>query len=126
MTDIDALLTAIVDLSHQLDELSDDDPRRGELESRRDSLRSEAEAISDSLRHPASVAAEIDMLERRIKEIEAMAIGQGYSEKRLHTTIQDPSAYSHGINRRLEKNHEEELEAITLRLAHLRTLQGDS
>lgn len=126
MTDIDAILASILEVSRKLDGLGETDPRRVELERERDALRREAEAISDTLRHPDSVAAEIDMLERRRDEISQMAIGKGYSEKRLNTTIQDPGAYSLDINRRLQENHEEELAAIETRLAHLRALRHDT
>lgn len=124
--DIDAILTSILEISTRLEALAEDDPRRVELERERADLRRQAANISDTLRHPDSVTAEIEMLERRRAEIEAMAIGKGWSEKRLHNTIQDPSAYSQGINRRLAENHTEELEEIDARLAHLKALGRDA
>lgn len=99
---------------------------RKRLEARRTELRREAAAISDRLRHPESVRAEIDLIERRLAELEAMLISAGYSEKHLHRTVQDPGAYRYAINRRIEDNHGEEIAELRLRLEHLRSGTADT
>jgi hypothetical protein len=78
--------------------------------------------MADARRHPDSVAREIEELERRLAAIEALPITRGYSEKYLKTTVQDPGAYAHDINRRIAQDHADEVEEITARLARLRII----
>ena len=119
--DPDAILAGARDLAQRI--AGEPDPvRRAALIAERDELRAAAMAAADDRRHPTSVEREIDMLEARLGEIEAMAIDKGYSEKHLGRTIQDPGAYRHAINRLLEDHHRTEVEAIERRLARLRTL----
>jgi hypothetical protein len=119
---VDDILHSVQKLSASIDILAEDDPRRSGLIAERATLRTRAATIADEHRHPVSVENEISMLEDRLAEITAMNINQGYSEKHLKHTIQDPGAYSHNINTMLTEEHAHEVEAITARLAHLRTL----
>jgi len=122
---IDDLLSEITSLSMRLSELGEDHPDRAKLERQREELRGEARAISDTLRHPLSVRSEIAMLEARLVELSELRIGSGYSEKHLGRTIQDPGAYRHAINARIDEEHASEVEAINERLAHLRSLASE-
>jgi hypothetical protein len=122
-SEIDELLTTISALSDRIEALGVDDPERADLEGRRDDLRLRARSLADARRHPASIAAEIEMLENRLLEIDQLFITKGYSEKHLHHTIQDPGAYSHTINRLLKAEHEEEITEIRQRLDHLRSIE---
>lgn len=119
---IDEILHSVQMLSASIDELAEDDPRRSKLIAERETLRTRAATIADGHRHPVSVENEVSMLEDRLAEITAMSIKQGYSEKHLKHTIQDPGAYSHNINKMLTDEHAHEVAEITARLAHLRSL----
>lgn len=121
-SEIDELLSTISALSDRIDGLGVDDVERARLEGRRDELRSRAKFLADERRHPASIVAEIDMLERRLVEINQLFISKGYAEKHLPYTVQDPGAYSHTINRLLEEEHQDEIAEIRLRLDHLRSI----
>lgn len=121
-SEIDELLTTIAALSDRIQALGDGDPARAGLEQRRDDLRLRARSLADAGRHPASIAAEIEMLESRLVEIDQLFISKGYSEKHLPHTVQDPGAYSHTINRLLEEEHRDEIAEIRLRLDHLRSI----
>jgi hypothetical protein len=122
-SEIDEILTTISALSERIEALGVDDPERTDLEGRRDGLRLRARSLADARRHPASVAAEIEMLENRLIEIDQLFISKGYSEKHLPHTVQDPGAYSHTINRLLEAEHRDEIAEIRQRLDHLRSIQ---
>jgi hypothetical protein len=119
---IDDILIEIRSISDRLSSLDDGDPERRSLEARRTDLRAQAAAIADGLRHPVSVETEIAMLEARLEEIDELRIRAGYNEKHLGRTIQDPGAYRHGINARITRDHAAEIDDITRRLAHLRSL----
>ncbi len=119
---VDDILHSVQKLSASIDILAEDDPRRAKLIAKRDSLRTRAATVADSHRHPVSIENEISMLEDRLAEITAMNIKQGYSEKHLKHTIQDPGAYSHNINKMLTEEHAHEVAEIAARLAHLRTI----
>ena len=120
--DIDDLLAEIRDVSRQLDDESLDDVQRERLNQRRDHLRDVARTVADEGRHPASVEAEIALLEHRLAEIEAMRIGEGWSEKHMRRTIQDPGAYRHTINRAIDDEHRVEIATINERLERLRAI----
>lgn len=119
---IDDILHSVRKLSASIDDLAEDDPRRATLVAEREALRIRAATIADEHRHPVSVENEVAMLEDRLAEITAMSIKQGYSEKHLKHTIQDPGAYSHNINKMLADEHTREVAEITARLEHLRSL----
>jgi hypothetical protein len=122
-SEIDEILTTISALSERIEALGVDDPERTDLEGRRDGLRLRARSLADARRHPASVAAEIEMLENRLIEIDQLFISKGYSEKHLPHTVPDPGAYSHAINRLLEAEHRDEIAEIRQQLDHLRSIQ---
>lgn len=119
---VDDILHSVRRLSASIDDLAEDDPRRSKLIAERETLRTLAANIADGHRHPESVENEVSMLEDRLAEIAAMSITEGYSEKHLKHTIQDPGAYSHNINKMLTDEHTHEVAEITARLAHLRSL----
>lgn len=119
---IDDLLEEITRISAQIDDLPPGSQRAESLIAERTKLRLRARAMADALRHPQSVRTEIEMLEERRSEIAGMGITKGFSEKRLGRTIQDPGAYSHDINRRIEAEHAAEVDEISARLTHLRSL----
>lgn len=123
---IDELLDEIRRLSAQIDAPATSASERKRFEARRAELRTEASALSDRMRHPDSVRTEIDLIEQRLAELDAMLISAGYSEKHLHRTVQDPGAYRHGINQRIEDNHGEEIARLRARLDHLRSSAQDS
>ena len=97
---------------------------RRALETELTELRDRARRVAAERRHPDSVAAEVDMIEARLAEIEQMSITKGYSEKHLSRTVQDPGAYRYAINDLIEQEHAEEVEYLTSRLAELRALGG--
>ncbi|MGI9665567.1 MAG: hypothetical protein ACR2N2_00500 [Acidimicrobiia bacterium] len=119
--DIDQILTETKRISSRL-QGNLDDATRTRLETERETLRSQARDLAAQRRHPASVDAEIEMLELRRAEIEELLIGKGYAEKWMKQTIQDPGAYSHNINKQIEAEHSVELAEISDRLAELRPL----
>jgi septal ring factor EnvC (AmiA/AmiB activator) len=123
---IDELLAEIRDLSRRLDDTSLDRAERERIEGRRDELRKAARTLEDERRHPASVAAEIALLEDRLAQIEASRIDAAWSEKHMHRTIQDPGAYRHAINRAIDEEHRDEVAAINERLARLRAIPLDT
>lgn len=118
---IDDLLAEIRTLAHQLEDGSLTAKDRARLERRRDELRDRARDLSLSGRHPQSVELQIESLEKRKAEIEALFIKKGWSEKRLGRTIQDPSAYSHNINKQLTEKYGPELADIDEQLELLRS-----
>ncbi|MCB1245852.1 MAG: hypothetical protein KDB69_01140 [Acidimicrobiia bacterium] len=122
MTDpVDTILAEVIDLSKQLADESLTPGERTTIEERRDQLRETARLVSLEGRHPASVELQIEALERRRNVITAEFIKQGYSEKHIGKRIQDPGAYSAGINRRLEELHAAELADIDRQLELLRS-----
>ena len=127
MTDtIDQLLERINRLSASLAADGLTDAERSRLERERDGLRARARELADQRRHPASIEAEITMLEQRLAEIDGFLITKGHSEKYLSRTIQDPSAYSTNINAMLSAQHEDEVSEIRDRLERLRELHAAS
>ena len=123
---IDDLFTQITVLSTRIAALDESDPTRASLGRERALLRDRAVSIADAGRHPVSVRLEIESIEDRLAQIERMKITEGYQQKRGGKNIQDPGAYSANINRLLSKQHEEEIEQLTARLARLRSLLDDS
>lgn len=119
---IDELLEEITRISARINDLPPGSQRAEPLIAERRKLRLRARDMADALRHPESVRTEIEMLEKRRSEIAGMTITKGFSEKRLGQTIQDPGAYSHDINRRIEAEHATEVDEIGERLEHLRSL----
>ncbi len=125
--DVDVLFAQIRSLAEQIDRLPPSDSNRRRLEADRDQLRQRASRIADAGRHPQSVARQIDALEARESEIEALFIKKGYSERSLTKKIQDPGAYSHTINALLGVEYGPELATIRVQLERLRSidLSGD-
>jgi septal ring factor EnvC (AmiA/AmiB activator) len=119
---IDELLSEIRDLSRRLEDETLDGAERDRLTARRERLREDARTLADGGRHPASVEAEIALLEHRLAEIEAARIEEGWSEKHMRRTIQDPGAYRHAINRLIDEEHRDEVATITERLVRLRAI----
>lgn len=119
--DIDAILNDVKRISALLeDDLTARERQR--LESQREDLRSDARTLAAQKRHPASIEAEIEMLEARELEINEMLIGKGYAEKWMKQSIQDPGAYSHNINKDIADDHAAELNDIRRRLDELKPL----
>lgn len=116
---IDELFAQVQQLSLQLNDLSEDDPRHSQLIAERDRLRSQARTAARSGRHPLSVEAETAMLVERLEEIDALFVSKGYSEKHLTKGFSDPGAYSANINRKLADGHAAEIVDIKQRLAAL-------
>lgn len=116
---IDELFAQVQQLSLQLNDLSEDDPRHSQLITERDRLRSQARTAARSGRHPLSVEAETAMLVERLEEIDALFVSKGYSEKHLTKGFSDPGAYSANINRKLADGHAAEIVDIKQRLAAL-------
>jgi len=120
---IDELFATITEINEQIAAADPETARR--LTVQRDHLRDRARDMADTRRHPESVAREIEELERRLAAIEALPITQGYSEKYLKTTVQDPGAYAFDINRRIAAEHADDVEEITARLARLRIIASE-
>jgi hypothetical protein len=121
MTDsIDDIYTTIVSLSEQIGNLRSNDPERTRLERERDRMRSQAAAIASEGRHPRSVKLEIEAIEQRLAEIDALLIKEGYMERRAGKNIQDPGAYSVTINHLLAQHHADEVMSLTEQLERLR------
>ena len=119
---IDDILHSVQKLSASINNLAEGDPRRSGLIAERESLRTQAATVADGHRHPVSVENEISMLEDRLSEITSLNIKQGYSEKHLKQTIQDPGAYSHNINALLHEEYGPELASIKGQLDRLRKI----
>ena len=120
---IDELFATITEINERIAIADPETARR--LTAERDQLRDRARDMADARRHPESVAREIEELERRLAAIETLPITQGYSEKHLKTTLQDPGAYAHDINRRIAAEHAEDVDEITARLARLRIIASE-
>ena len=118
---IDDLFKRISMLSTSIANLAEGDPERRRLERDRDRLRIEATKMAHTGRHPESVRLEIQAIENRLAEIERMKITEGYQERRGGKNIQDPGAYSAGINQTLDEQHAEEVAGLTDRLDRLRS-----
>ena len=123
---IDELLATIRSLTERIDQLDADDRKRTQLELKREKLRETARDAADASRHPEDVTRQIEALEHRLAEINQLLIKQGYTERRVGRTIQDPSAYSANINRAIEADHVEEVRSIKAQLVRLRKAQTDS
>jgi hypothetical protein len=121
---IDEIYAAIVALSEQIDRIPPTSPERLRLETERERLRSQAAAIASQGRHPKSIELEIEAIEQRLADINALLIKEGYMEKRAGKNIQDPGAYSSSINRILNEQHAEEVKDLTDRLETLRPSQN--
>lgn len=117
---IDDIYTTIISLSDEIANLPPDSPKRKRLEQERDRIRSQAATIAIAGRHPKSVELEIEAIERRLGQIDALFIKEGYMEKRTGKNIQDPGAYSITINRLLDGQHAEEVKELTAQLEVLR------
>jgi hypothetical protein len=122
---IDDIYTALVSLSDQIASLSPTDPKRTQLEKERAQWRIEAASLATAGRHPRSVELEIEAIEQRLDQIDALLITEGYAEKRGGKNLQDPSAYSGTINRLLAEQHADEVESLTKRLKELRHSPND-
>jgi HAMP domain-containing protein len=122
MSDADRILAELTEVRAQLDTLPDGDPARRGLEERRRALQSEARLLADSSRNPDYVRLELVNLERRLDEIERVRIKPSLVEHRKW--INDPSAYAHGINRRIDENLGDEVEALEQRINELRQALG--
>jgi hypothetical protein len=120
---VDDLFTQIRSLAEQLDRLTPSDPNRSRLEAERDQLRRRAATVADSGRHPQALERQIEALEARQSEIEALFIKKGYSERSTTKKIQDPGAYSHNINMLLHKEYDPELASIAEQLKRLRNIE---
>ena len=118
---ISDLYSNILSLSEQIDSLSPNDAGRKKLEDERDRMRSVAATIAAAGRHPKSVENEIETIERRLEQIDALLITEGYTEKRSGRNLQDPGAYSSTINRLLTDQHADEVASLTERLKRLRS-----
>jgi hypothetical protein len=121
---IDDIYTTLISLSDRIAILPSTDPKRTRLETERAQLRSEAASLAIAGRHPQSVELEIEAIEQRLGQIEALLITEGYAEKRGGKNLQDPSAYSGTINRLLTEQHADEVESLTKRLEELRPSHG--
>ncbi len=121
---IDDIYATTLSLSQQMARLPADSPERARLEQQRNDLRAQAALLSVQGRHPESVAREIEAIEERLRELDAMLITEGYAERRGGKNIQDPGAYSATINRLLSDQHLDEVNKLTEQLARLR-LQHD-
>jgi hypothetical protein len=119
---IDELLAEIRALSAEIDSLDPDDPKHRKLDARREELRAAARHAADATRHPKAVATQIEALEARLVEIESLLIKQGFTERRVGKAIQDPSAYSHNINKAIAADHADEVRSINEQLARLRAV----
>lgn len=119
---IDELLAEIRNLSDRIEALEPESPERRKLEASRDGLRTIARDVADATRHPAAIATQIEALEARLREIESLLIKQGFTERRVGKTIQDPGAYSHNINKAIAADHAEEVRSINEQLARLRAI----
>lgn len=119
-TEIDDLVQRLQDISSHLDAMEGSNPERPGLLAERARLRSRARTLGDAMRHPLSIATEIEMLEKRLDEIESTFIGKGNAEKYHKRGFADPGAYSATINRKLLENHTDEIQRIRERLVSLR------
>jgi len=117
---VDELYERLLRVTTQLGGLRQDHPNRKRLEHERDEMRAKAAEISAAGRHPVSVEREIESLQRRLHEIESMQITEGYQERRGGKNLQDPGAYSSTINRLLDEHHDDEVNTLSDRIAHLR------
>ena len=122
---IDDIYTTITSLSEQIARTRANDPHRKRLESERERMRFQAATLATEGRHPKSVELEIEAIEQRLEEIDALLIKEGYMERRSGKNIQDPGAYSSTINHLLTQQHAQEVERLTEQLGRLRRTVTD-
>ncbi|KAA3641881.1 MAG: hypothetical protein DWP92_00390 [Armatimonadetes bacterium] len=123
---IDELLAEIRALSHRISSLGPDDHRTASLVEQREALRIQAQHHMESNRHPVAIATQIAALEHRLSEIESLKIGESWAERRSGPYIQDPSAYSHNINKAIDDEYAAEIASITSQLTRLRQVANEA
>lgn len=116
----DEAFVRLLEINSRLGHLEPDDPNRPALEDQRDRLQLAMQDASDRARHPDSLAHELGNLERRLQAMDREQIRRAWPE--TVKWLNDPSAYSHRINKRLEEATSEERADIEARIARLRDL----
>lgn len=116
---IDEALEELRTISTELDRLPDGDARRASLLARRDRLRDAARHAADDTRDPAVLEWELDHLRRRLSELDGERIQKAWPEKGNYRWINDPSAYSRGINREIDDKTQEERAFLESRITQL-------
>ena len=128
MTDdltIDQALAEIMSLSERIDALGPDDPNRVALERQREELRTDVREASDASRSLPGLLNELGALQRRLSQIDARPIDEGWSEKARYRGVRwfnDPGAYSNTINEMLNAEDADERLEIVERIAEIETV----
>lgn len=121
---LDEALARLTAIRAELAALGPDDPRRPELEAQRTEIQEEARLLADASRNPEYLALELQHLEARLVELERTQIKPSLMERRR--VINDPSAYAHGINRKIIEANRAEIESLERRIGELRQALGRS
>ncbi len=119
---VDEALAELRSIAARLDSLTDDDPRRADLEARREELRVAAQRAADEARNPVGLRRELETLERRLVELDREQIKPAWVEGRRW--INDASAYARHLNKRIARSSEQDRAAIEARIAQLRAVVG--
>ena len=128
MTDdltIDQALAEIMSLSGRIDALEPDDPKRVPLERQRENLRVDVRKADDASRSLPVLLNELGALERRLKQIDARPIDEGWAEKARYRGMRwfnDPGAYSNRINEMLDAEDAYERSEIVERIVEIKAV----
>jgi hypothetical protein len=120
---IDQALAELQRIAERLAALPDGHPDRSQLLERRDALREAARAAADLSRNPVALRRELTLLEARLRELEKKKIKRSLMERRRW--VNDPSAYAHTINDRIDESSAEDRDTIEERIAVLRARLGE-
>lgn len=116
---VDEALAEIAEIERQLTSLTSSAPERDALERRRIELRREVALAVDRAKPRPVLVAELEHLERRLRDLESVPIKRTIGEA-SKKWITDPSAYSHDINERIRAASQDERATIEARIAIVR------
>lgn len=124
MSHLDETLARLTAIRAELAAIGPEDPRRPALEAQRAEIQEEARLLADASRNPEYLALELRHLEARLADLERTQIKPSLVERRR--VINDPSAYSHAINRKIIEANRAEIETLERRIGELRQALGRS
>lgn len=107
--DVDAILGEIRHLSGLIAELPEG-PERAALETQRELRRAAARLAADVSRPVENLTAELENVERRLGELDEVAIKPALNES--YKLVTDPSAYRQKINQTIAANEAQERDAL--------------
>lgn len=115
----DEALSELLTIGRDLDALAPGDPRRLELEARRERLRSAARKAAIAGGNPDNTRAELAHLRRRLAALDAETVKTPTWQKQLPAKLNDPDAPARLINRSIEEQNAPERSELEARIAEL-------